>query len=105
MTVVRRTPWGIRMKNCIFRLTGIGVAMLLGGISTVCAQNQTPDVSTILPEDSLPLRITIEQADFSLPALVQGPSIPTLSQWGLLVLALFVGVVGLALHGTSSVKI
>jgi hypothetical protein len=59
------------MKSCIFRLTGIGVAILLGGISTVCAQNQTPDVSPILPEDSLPLRISIEQADFSLPSGVQ----------------------------------
>jgi hypothetical protein len=71
MTVVRQSPWGIRMKSCIFRLAGIGVAILLGGISTVCAQNQTPDVSPILPEDSLPLRISIEQADFSLPSGVQ----------------------------------
>ena len=71
MTVVRQTPWEIRMKNCTFRLTGIGVAILLGGISTVCAQNQTPDVSPILPQDSLPFRISIEQADFSLPSGVQ----------------------------------
>jgi hypothetical protein len=44
---------------------------LVCGISTVCAQNQTPDVSPIFPQDSLPLRITIEQADFSLPSGVQ----------------------------------
>jgi len=57
------------MKNCLFRLTCIG--LLLGGASAACAQNQTPDVSPILPEDSLPLRLSIEQAEFSLPSGVQ----------------------------------
>jgi hypothetical protein len=59
------------MKKCILRCIGTGVAILLGAVSTVYAQNQTPDVTPILPEDSLPLRITIQQADFSLPSGVQ----------------------------------
>src|SRR5664279_1881375 len=59
------------MTSFAIRLTTFGLALVLGGISAVSAQNQTPDTSPILPEDSLPLRISIEQAEFSLPSGVQ----------------------------------
>src|SRR6476469_5463501 len=59
------------MKKCISRCLSTGVAIFLGAVSTVFAQNQTPDVTPILPEDSLPLRITLQQAHFSLPSGVQ----------------------------------
>lgn len=39
----------------------------LGWLSSLSADNQTPDTSSIYPENDLPFRIQIEQADFSLP--------------------------------------
>jgi hypothetical protein len=66
-----RKPLGIRMTHRIYRCIGIGVAILLTGAGAASAQNQTPDVSPILPEDSLPFRITVERADFTLPSGVQ----------------------------------
>ena len=59
------------MRNWIVRLTGIAVAVCIGGISAVCAQNQTPDVSPVLSEQGLPFRISVEQAGFSLPSGLQ----------------------------------
>lgn len=59
------------MKNRVLRSAGMGIALLLSFVATVHAQNQTPDVSPILPQATLPLTVLVEQADFSLPSGVQ----------------------------------
>lgn len=41
--------------------------LLLAFSSPLLSENQTPDVSRVLPQDPIPFRIRIEQADFFLP--------------------------------------
>ena len=57
------------MRNCTVR--SLAITLLLAAVSGASAQNQTPDVSPIQPETTLPIRIGIEQAGFSLPSGVQ----------------------------------
>ena len=44
---------------------------LLGSMRTSYSDNQTPDISQVLPPDSLPFEVSIELADFSLPQGLQ----------------------------------
>ena len=53
------------------RLAGIVVALLIVSAAPAWAQNQTPDVTPVLTEDSVPFRISIEPAGFSLPSGLQ----------------------------------
>lgn len=52
------------MRTLLGRLFAVAAT---GWLSAVAADNQTPDVSPILPGRDLPFRIKIEEADFSLP--------------------------------------
>lgn len=42
--------------------------LTLSWLSLLCAEDQTPDLSPIFPETSLPFRVRIELADFALPS-------------------------------------
>ncbi|MEP7063286.1 MAG: hypothetical protein ABI881_12900 [Betaproteobacteria bacterium] len=59
------------MRNRVIECIAIGGIVMIAGISAVGAQNQTSDVSPVLLEDTLPFRISIELADFSLPSGLQ----------------------------------
>jgi hypothetical protein len=76
------------------------VGYIVGGIMSTL-----PNTNTQSDSAASPYIFKVTLTSTLMPVVVQGPPIPTLSLWGLLVLALFVGVLGLALHRTSSMKI
>ena len=60
----RDSLWKSALKSFLF--------LLLASASTICAQNQTPDVSEVITDTSeVPFTVKIERADFSLPAGLQ----------------------------------